>query len=186
VRVLRRFAVKSTASSALFLAEQSLTIARSKRREWPRVDRRPTLALRMSGQRIHDEGDDTVPTHAAMSSLRRTFLYVLFAIAAATTACHSGRVTPKDLDPTLPTTIEIDNQDFNDMTIYVVRSGQRTRLGVANGNKKTTLTIPAYMINGTAYLRFLADPIGGDRKPVSEEIDVSAGDQLVMIINSAL
>ena len=125
-------------------------------------------------------------THIAMSSLRRFGLYALFALVAAVSACRSGHATPNGDEQNLPTTIEVDNQDFNDMTVYVLRSGQRTRLGVANGNKKTILTIPPYLVNGTTYLRFVADPIGGDRKPVSEEIDVSPGDQLVMIINSAL
>jgi hypothetical protein len=31
----------------------------------------------------------------------------------------------------------------------------------------------------------VGDPIGGKRTPVSEEIDVSPGDQLMMVINPA-
>jgi hypothetical protein len=31
-------------------------------------------------------------------------------------------------------------------------------------------------------MRFVAEPIGGNRTPVSEEVDVNPGDQLVMII----
>ena len=64
-----------------------------------------------------------------------------------------------------------------------VEVGQRSRIGIAPGNKITTLTIPGYLIIGTSYLRFIASPLAGNRSPVSEEINVSPGDQLVMIIN---
>jgi hypothetical protein len=67
--------------------------------------------------------------------------------------------------------------------VYVLVNGQRTRLGIAPGNRTTVLTIPRYLIVGNSYLRFVANPIAGNRTPVTEEIDVSPGDQLVMVIN---
>ncbi len=81
-----------------------------------------------------------------------------------------------------PTTIRVDNQSYTDMTIYVVRGGQRMRLGTAGGLKATTLTIPATVIFGSTPLRFIADPIGAGRAPVSDEITVRAGDQVSLII----
>ena len=80
------------------------------------------------------------------------------------------------------TTIRVDNQSYTDMTIYVVRSSQRMRLGTAGGLKQTTLTIPATLVFGSTPLRFLADPIGAGRGPVSDEITVRAGDQVSLII----
>lgn len=96
--------------------------------------------------------------------------------------CRSGGV-PGSRNDEPKTTIDIQNNDFNDMTIYVLNNGQRSRIGIAPGNKTTTLTIPGYLLTGTPYLRFLANPLAGSRAPVSEEISVSPGDQLVMIIN---
>ena len=116
-----------------------------------------------------------------MSSLRRIILFSLIALVAAT-GCRSGGAAAANAGDTETTTIDIQNNDFYDMTVYAVPSGQRVRLGIAPGNKTTVLTIPRYLINGTTYLRFVADPIGGRRLPVTEEIDVSAGDHLVMII----
>ncbi len=80
-----------------------------------------------------------------------------------------------------PTTIRVDNQSYSDMTIYVVRGGQRMRLGMAGGLKTTTLTIPSTVIFGSTPLRFIADPIGAARAPVSDEITVRAGDQVSLI-----
>lgn len=85
-------------------------------------------------------------------------------------------------EPVPPTRLRVENRAFLDMTIYVVRSSQRIRLGQATGNTVTTFTIPANLIFGTTPLRFQADPIGGSRAPVSEEISVSAGDEVVLLI----
>ncbi|MBA2685833.1 MAG: hypothetical protein H0U66_15210 [Gemmatimonadaceae bacterium] len=108
---------------------------------------------------------------------------LLLAMLAFVLGCASAGGASKRVDTEAATTIDIQNGDFSDMTVYVLVNGQRTRLGIARGNKTTVLTIPRYLIAGTTYLRFLADPIGGNRSPVSEAIDVSTGDQLVMIIN---
>ena len=49
------------------------------------------------------------------------------------------------------------------ITAVALVNGARTRLGIADGNKTTVLTIPDYLINGTTFMRFVADPIGGNR-----------------------
>jgi hypothetical protein len=82
------------------------------------------------------------------------------------------------------TTLKVDNQAFLDMTIYVLNGAQRVRLGIAGGKTVTSLTIPAYLIHGVAPLRFLADPIGGKRAPVSDEIAVQPGDEVSLTIPS--
>ena len=117
-----------------------------------------------------------------MSSLHKIGLCLLLAVASPV-GCRTGGAPARSDDGPATTTIDIQNQDFNDMTVYVLVNGQRTRLGIAPGNRTTVLTIPRYLVQGTSYLRFVCDPIGGNRTPVSEEIDVSSGDHLVMIIS---
>jgi hypothetical protein len=68
------------------------------------------------------------------------------------------------------------------MNIYVYRSSQRVRLGTATGNSVTRLTIPANLLFGATPLRFQADPIGGSRSPISSEITVAPGDEVVLTI----
>ncbi len=79
------------------------------------------------------------------------------------------------------TTVTVDNQSFSDMTVYASR-GQRIRLGTASGKSTTVFTIPSHLVSGTAVLRFIADPIGSSRASVSEEISVSAGDEVGLLI----
>jgi hypothetical protein len=68
------------------------------------------------------------------------------------------------------------------MNIYVLRGGQRIRLGTANGLTKTKLTIPRGIVSGTMTVRFMADPIGSNRTPVSEEISMNEGDEVGLMI----
>ena len=107
--------------------------------------------------------------------------WLALAAVFASLGCRTGRVHNEDEGP-VRTTIEVQNEDFNDMTVYVLVNGSRTRLGIAPGNKTTVLTIPEYLLNGVPSMRFVADPIGGNRTPVSEEVNVNPGDQLEMII----
>ena len=68
------------------------------------------------------------------------------------------------------------------MTVYAVRGGVRVRLGIVTGNQTSVFTIPRTLVQPATQLRFLANPIGGRRQPVSEEITVSPGDEVSLII----
>lgn len=78
--------------------------------------------------------------------------------------------------------LQVENQGFTDMVIYAVSSGQRIRLGLVTGNSTKTFTIPRYLAGGAGPIRFLADPIGGNRTPVSEEMSVQPGDLVTLTI----
>ena len=78
--------------------------------------------------------------------------------------------------------LRVDNQSVADMTIYALRGSEKIRLGLATGVKVSMLTIPSYLIFSATSLRFLADPIGSSRTPVSDEITVSPGDVVTLTI----
>lgn len=106
-------------------------------------------------------------------------LSVLLLAAAACAGMGGGSGSRNANEPTV---VEVDNQGFSDMTVYAVRTSQRVRLGIATGNSKTRLTIPSSVSSGLATLRFIADPIGGRRNSVSEEITIAPGDTVVLTI----
>jgi hypothetical protein len=97
-------------------------------------------------------------------------------------ACNALRHGSGNIDQNQPTVLQVDNQGFLDMSVYASRSGQRIRLGIATGNSKTNLTIPPTIVSGLTPLRFVADPIGGRRASVSQEITVAPGDTVVLTI----
>lgn len=104
-------------------------------------------------------------------------IVLLGGIAAACASTQSG--DPSAIDER--TTVTVDNRSLVDMTIYATR-GQRIRLGVANANSRTVLVIPPVLLGGAGLIRFVADPIGSNRTSVSEEISVSKGDDIGLLI----
>lgn len=82
------------------------------------------------------------------------------------------------------TTVRVENRNFLDMNVYVLRSSQRIRLGTVPGNSTRVLTIPSHLVFGSTPLRFLADPIGSNRTPISSEITVTPGDEVVLYLQS--
>ena len=109
---------------------------------------------------------------------RRHFVVAALALAAAACSPKIRSQAPEQATATL----RVENQGFADMTIYAVRSGQRTRLGTVTGNSTSRFTIPSNLIFGATTLRCLADPIGSTRTPVSDEITVQPGDEVQLII----
>lgn len=120
------------------------------------------------------------------SAIRTTTLALSLASVLVLPACaarggeNAGEPTERVAPE--PTTLVVQNRNFSDMTIYVLRGSQRIRLGMASGNRESRFTIPPNLIFGIATLQFLADPIGGSRTPVSQEIRVTEGDVISLTI----
>lgn len=112
------------------------------------------------------------------------FTAVACAIAlslAVTTFSSCVRRVPAEIDERAGATVRVENRAFTDMTIYIVHQTQRIRLGTVSALGTTTFPIPARFVSGFP-VRFLADPLGATRTPVSEEISVHPGDEIVLVI----
>jgi hypothetical protein len=105
--------------------------------------------------------------------------YILTLVALAGCGSRSAGVSP---EPSGPAMVQVENQGFSDMVIYALNGAQRVRLGTATGHSTRRFTIPRYLIGGAGPLRFLADPVGGNRTPVSEEMTVQPGDLVTLTI----
>lgn len=105
--------------------------------------------------------------------------FLLLLSGAAACGPRSGPAPPRQP----ATVVQVQNQKFLDVTVYVYSSGgQRVRLGMVPGVSTRTFTIPARLIFGTASLRFQADPIGSRETPVSHDISVQPGDTVHLVI----
>ncbi|HEY7636427.1 MAG TPA: hypothetical protein VH763_12815 [Gemmatimonadales bacterium] len=97
-------------------------------------------------------------------------------------SCHA-RKPAAAAGPEAGATLTVENQGFTDMTIYAVSGTTgRVRLGQVTGNTTQRLSVPGYLVQSGGTLRFVADPIGGSRRPVSDELLVSPGDSLTLTI----
>lgn len=121
----------------------------------------------------------TAPSSRTSMKFRSIALSLLLVAASACKTLSHGSSSS---DPSGPTVLQVDNQGFLDMNVFAVRSSQRVRLGTASGNSKSNFTIPKSLVSGLTPLRFVADPIGGRRASVSEEITVAPGDTVTLMI----
>ena len=109
-------------------------------------------------------------------------MWLLLGSLALGAGCSRNSSEDTAAEPVPVTTIKVENRAYLDMTIYAYRSSQRVRLGMASGNTTAKFVIPHSLMFGATPLRFQADPIGGNRQSVSQEITVSPGDEVLLII----
>lgn len=112
-----------------------------------------------------------------MKAIRMLLLVTALGLVPACASTGTSAASKREA-----TTVVVDNRALLDMTIYVIRGGQQLRLGIANGLSKTRLTLPSGIVTGATTIRFRADPIGSSRAPVSEEINVSEGEEIELMI----
>ena len=105
----------------------------------------------------------------------------MLALAVLPAGC-GGRSRTAEPSSESPAILEVENRGFADMVIYAVSGSQRIRLGLATGNSTKSFPLPSSLLRGAGPLRFLADPIGGTRAPVSEEMVVQPGDVVTLTI----
>ena len=113
-------------------------------------------------------------------SRRVALVVLLLATSAAAFGCHSKSSDQPDIQPI--TRLKVENRNYLDHTIYVLRGSERIRLGMATGSSTTTFRIPPNIIFGGTQLRFIADPVGARGAPVSEAITVQPGDEVGLTI----
>ena len=85
-------------------------------------------------------------------------------------------------EPQAPTTLKVRNQNFLDTDVFVLREGQRIRLGMVAGLSSQAFTIPADIVRSSPQLRFELHPIGGRGNPRTETISVQPGDEVELTI----
>lgn len=104
-------------------------------------------------------------------------LVILLLLASCSTTRQAGRREPI-------TTVRVENQNFLDMKVYVLRGEERIRIGTVTGNSTQVFVLPEGIVVGAGILRFLADPIGGSQTPISQEISVRQGEEIELIITN--
>ena len=107
--------------------------------------------------------------------------FALAAIACLGAACaSSGRLPPPAQERTV---LKVENRGFPDMNVFVVpETSTSIRLGTVTGNSIGYFVLPEHILRGSRAMRFQARPIATQRGPVSEEIMVTPGDTVTLVI----
>lgn len=102
----------------------------------------------------------------------------LLGLAAA--QCQRPAVGP--VNPQAEVAVSVHNQNFLDMDVFIVRSGQRIRLGMVPGLSSRLLMVRPDLIGYGQEVRFEVHPIGGRGDPLTETISVRPGDVVQLTI----
>ena len=111
----------------------------------------------------------------------RSLSVLLFATAAASCASVTRGVPGAEREGA---TLRVENQARLDVNVYALRAGQRIRLGTVNAHSTSTLRVPATLVGSGMGVQFIADFIGSDRAPVSEEVVIWPGEEVRLTIPS--
>lgn len=117
--------------------------------------------------------------------MSRTLRYLVLAAAVlAAPGCASmrGRSSAAEETQQQRTTVRVENQAWVDVNIYVVREGQRIRLGQVSAHTTHALPIPSYLATAATRLSFLVDPIGSRMTAQSYDLSIYPGDQVTLTI----
>jgi hypothetical protein len=103
----------------------------------------------------------------------------VLAVAAAaliTGACASGAGTMQSEDTAGGSTVvRIENHNWSDMAVYVIRNGSKHRLGTVSSLGSETFRVPTHMLLSSDDVYLMADPIGSSRMYRSPPIMSSPG-----------
>jgi hypothetical protein len=80
--------------------------------------------------------------------------------------------------------VQVDNQNFSDMNVYLVTRGSRWLVGNVPGLTKTTLTVPAGVAPADLRVRLRAQAIGGAGGTTTPTLIVAPGQQVYWTIGS--
>lgn len=64
----------------------------------------------------------------------------------------------------LATTVEVQNQNWSDVRIYVLHAGSRFRLGTVTSMARTSFTLPRSLQHSVTGIRIVAHPIGSNEQ----------------------
>jgi hypothetical protein len=111
------------------------------------------------------------------------------AIGLSLTACASGPAgNGPQTAPAAPleaqARVQVTNNNWADMRVYVERSGMRARLGTVTSMGTRTFTIPRSMMQAGTNVRLIADPIGSRDAFVSHSLQVWPGQRVEFTIEN--
>ena len=93
---------------------------------------------------------------------------------------HAGKQATAP--PRAETAVKVQNQNYLDMDVFVVRGGQRIRLGMVTGLSTQLFMLRPEVVGTGTDLQFEFHPIGGRANPRTERIMVQPGDVIELTI----
>ena len=102
--------------------------------------------------------------------------------------CGGARSTASEEDPAVnaQVAIEVENHNYSDIVIYLVRGNHAQRLGMVTGLSTSQYVVPYRSLGTGGDARLRAYPIGGPRAFTSEDLNVQPGQWIKWTLESDL
>lgn len=114
----------------------------------------------------------------------RVIPVVSLLMALGTAGCGGRKEKLSTGKPAPPATVSVANNGFADVTVYVLQSGMRWRLGTVTGLSRQRFSLRLSNDRGELYL--LADPVGGARGYLSPAVYVQPGAAVDLRLHATL
>lgn len=99
---------------------------------------------------------------------------ILLATVLSAADC-AGKAPPSQAGGPENVELQVVNRHWLDITIYVVRGGQLTRVGVATSSSETGMVLPSRLLSSDSELRLYGEPIGSLERAITEVLVVQPG-----------
>lgn len=82
--------------------------------------------------------------------------------------------------------LEVSNNNWSDVVIYMVHDGRRTRFTVVTAARSASVAIPTRFVSSNGTVQFVAHRIGGNDEYVSPAVSVRLGHTVALTLESNL
>jgi hypothetical protein len=121
-------------------------------------------------------------------SIRTLALAALTAGTLTTTGCATaeGLAQHENSVANRSSLVRVANNNWSDVTVYLVRPGVRARLGSVPSMTQTDLRIPPALFGTGAQMQLVAVPLASNRPYVSQNIYIIPGQRIDLRVENSI
>ncbi len=113
-------------------------------------------------------------------------LLALLVIGGVVAGCARHRQGGETVGGDIASVLRVANHHWGDVEVYVVREGQRQRVGMVTATSEETFTLPPYLTNGVGTIQLQAHAVGMLGGVTSERFAVRQGMQISWTLETDL